>query len=328
MENENLTEKYINERYYRACATVNLDAIYDNVVNLGKRLKEGTKIIAVVKTDGYGHGAIPIAKTINELVYAYAVATVDEAVNLRRHGIIKPIYVIGYTHESQLKRLIAYDIRASVFTYDMGKAVFEMALAEGKVAKIHIKVDTGMSRIGFKPDDESAAIVKKISELPNLEIEGIFTHFAKADEKDKMATRNQYELFSNFINKLEKLGVQIPVKHCSNSAAMMELPEYNLDACRAGIAMYGLYPSEEVDKSLVDHDGGTFVADREMKIATIPLGYGDGYRRSLSNKGYVLINGKKANILGRICMDQFMVDVTDINASKDDEVELLGKSGN
>ncbi|MBQ5445865.1 MAG: alanine racemase [Lachnospiraceae bacterium] len=351
MENENLTEKYINERYYRACATVNLDAIYDNVVNLGKRLKEGTKIIAVVKTDGYGHGAIPIAKTINELVYAYAVATVDEAVNLRRHGIIKPIYVIGYTHESQLKRLIAYDIRASVFTYDMGKAVSEMALAEGKVAKIHIKVDTGMSRIGFKPDDESAAIVKKISELPNLEIEGIFTHFAKADEKDKMATRNQYELFSNFINKLEKLGVQIPVKHCSNSAAMMELPEYNLDACRAGIAMYGLYPSEEVDKSLVDLKpalglkshiayiktiekgtevsyGGTFVADREMKIATIPLGYGDGYRRSLSNKGYVLINGKKANILGRICMDQFMVDVTDINASKDDEVVLLGKSGN
>ena len=351
MENENLTEKYINERYYRACATVNLDAIYDNVVNLGKRLKEGTKIIAVVKTDGYGHGAIPIAKTINELVYAYAVATVDEAVNLRRHGIIKPIYVIGYTHESQLKRLIAYDIRASVFTYDMGKAVSEIALAEGKVAKIHIKVDTGMSRIGFKPDDESAAIVKKISELPNLEIEGIFTHFAKADEKDKMATRNQYELFSNFINKLEKLGVQIPVKHCSNSAAMMELPEYNLDACRAGIAMYGLYPSEEVDKSLVDLKpalglkshiayiktiekgtevsyGGTFVADREMKIATIPLGYGDGYRRSLSNKGYVLINGKKANILGRICMDQFMVDVTDINASKDDEVVLLGKSGN
>ena len=166
-----------------------------------------------------------------------------------------------------------------------------------------------------------------------------------------MATRNQYELFSNFINKLEKLGVQIPVKHCSNSAAMMELPEYNLDACRAGIAMYGLYPSEEVDKSLVDLKpalglkshiayiktiekgtevsyGGTFVADREMKIATIPLGYGDGYRRSLSNKGYVLINGKKANILGRICMDQFMVDVTDINASKDDEVVLLGKSGN
>ena len=351
MENENLTEKYINERYYRACATVNLDAIYDNVVNLGKRLKEGTKIIAVVKTDGYGHGAIPIAKTINELVYAYAVATVDEAVNLRRHGIIKPIYVIGYTHESQLKRLIAYDIRASVFTYDMGKAVSEMALAEGKVAKIHIKVDTGMSRIGFKPDDESAAIVKKISELPNLEIEGIFTHFAKADEKDKMATRNQYELFSNFINKLEKLGVQIPVKHCSNSAAMMELPEYNLDACRAGIAMYGLYPSEEVDKSLVDLKpalglkshiayiktiekgtevsyGGTFVADREMKIATIPLGYGDGYRRRLSNKGYVLSNGKKASIHGRICMDQFMVDVTDINASKDDEVVLLGKSGN
>ncbi len=350
MENDVLTEKYVNERYYRACATINLDAIYDNIVNLSKRLKKGTKIIAVVKTDGYGHGAIPIAKTIDELVSAYGVATVDEAINLRRHDVTKPVIVIGYTHESQLDRLVSYDIRPTVFTLEMGKAVSEAAVRENKVAKIHIKIDTGMGRIGFRPTEESADVIKKISELPNIQIEGMFTHFARADEYDKTSTKQQYALFTEMINKLEERGIEIPVKHCSNSAAMMELPDFNLDAVRAGIAMYGLYPSEEVDKELVKltpalglrshiayikeiHKGdtisygGTFVAEKDMKVATIPLGYGDGYRRSLSNNGYVLIKGKRANILGRVCMDQFMVDVTDMDARKDDTVILLGKSG-
>lgn len=350
MENDVLTEKYVNERYYRACATINLDAIYDNIVNLSKRLKKGTKIIAVVKTDGYGHGAIPIAKTIDELVSAYGVATVDEAINLRRHDVTKPVIVIGYTHESQLDRLVSYDIRPTVFTLEMGKAVSEAAVRENKVAKIHIKIDTGMGRIGFRPTEESADVIKKISELPNIQIEGMFTHFARADEYDKTSTKQQYALFTEMINKLEERGIEIPVKHCSNSAAMMELPDFNLDAVRAGIAMYGLYPSEEVDKELVKltpalglrshiayikeiHKGdtisygGTFVAEKDMKVATIPLGYGDGYRRSLSNNGYVLIKGKRANILGRVCMDQFMVDITDMDARKDDTVILLGKSG-
>ena len=350
MENDVLTEKYVNERYYRACATINLDAIYDNIVNLSKRLKKGTKIIAVVKTDGYGHGAIPIAKTIDELVSAYGVATVDEAINLRRHDVTKPVIVIGYTHESQLDRLVSYDIRPTVFTLEMGKAVSEAAVRENKVAKIHIKIDTGMGRIGFRPTEESADVIKRISELPNIQIEGMFTHFARADEYDKTSTKQQYALFTEMINKLEERGIEIPVKHCSNSAAMMELPDFNLDAVRAGIAMYGLYPSEEVDKELVKltpalglrshiayikeiHKGdtisygGTFVAEKDMKVATIPLGYGDGYRRSLSNNGYVLIKGKRANILGRVCMDQFMVDVTDMDARKDDTVILLGKSG-
>ena len=350
MENDVLTEKYVNERYYRACATINLDAIYDNIVNLSKRLKKGTKIIAVVKTDGYGHGAIPIAKTIDELVSAYGVATVDEAINLRRHDVTKPVIVIGYTHESQLDRLVSYDIRPTVFTLEMGKAVSEAAVRENKVAKIHIKIDTGMGRIGFRPTEESADVIKRISELPNIQIEGMFTHFARADEYDKTSTKQQYALFTEMINKLEERGIEIPVKHCSNSAAMMELPDFNLDAVRAGIAMYGLYPSEEVDKELVKltpalglrshiayikeiHKGdtisygGTFVAEKDMKVATIPLAYGDGYRRSLSNNGYVLIKGKRANILGRVCMDQFMVDVTDMDARKDDTVILLGKSG-
>lgn len=338
------------EKYYRAFVTIDLDAIYKNVENILNRTKEGTNVIAVIKTDGYGHGAIPIARTIDNLVSAYGVATVDEAVNLRKHNITKPIYVIGYTHESQLDRMIEHDIRPTVFTYDMAIAVNEVAKRNNKIANIHIKLDTGMSRIGFKDDVESVEVIKKISDFENIKIEGIFTHFAKADEKDKEPTIIQLKRFMDFIKKLEKEGINIPIKHSSNSAAIIELQECNLDAVRAGIAMYGLYPSDEVDKNSVElHPalglkshivyvkeieegtaisyGGTFVADKKMKVATIPLGYGDGYRRSLSNKGYVLINGKRANILGRVCMDQFMVDVTDIDAKKDDEVVLIGRSG-
>ena len=344
-------DKIVNEKYYRACATVNLDAIYDNIINLSKRLGEGTKIIAVIKTDGYGHGAVPIANTIDNLVSAYGVATVDEAVNLRKHGIKKPIYVIGYTHESQLARIVEGDIRPTVFTYDMAKAVSDTAVSMNKKAKIHIKIDTGMSRIGFKQNEESLNIIEEISNMKGIEIEGIFTHFATADEEDKTGANKQYEIFKNFTDELAKRGINIKIKHCSNSAAMMEMPYANMDYVRAGIAMYGLYPSDEVDKELVKLTpalglkshvayvktiekgtrvsyGGTFVADKVMKIATIPLGYGDGYRRSLSNKGYVLIHGKKAAILGRVCMDQFMVDITEIDdVKKDDEVVLLGKSG-
>lgn len=341
----------INEKYYRAYVTINLDAIYDNVVNLGKCIKKDTGIVAVIKADGYGHGAVPVAQTIDELVSAYAVATIDEAENLRKHEICKPIYVIGYTHESQLARMIDEDIRPTVFTREMAKAVSDVAAKLGKTAKIHIKVDTGMSRIGFKPDSDSIEIITEISEMPNVEIEGIFTHFATADEKDKTKAHRQLEIFSCFIEELEKRGVHIPVKHCSNSAAILEMPEANMNQVRAGIAIYGLYPSDEVDKAsavltpalgLKSHVvyvkeieegtavsyGGTFVADRRMKIATIPVGYADGYRRSLSNKGYVLIKGKRAPILGRVCMDQFMVDVTDIeDVNKDDEVVLIGRSG-
>lgn len=341
----------VMEKYYRVCVTIDLDAIYNNVINLKNNLKKGTNIIAVIKTDGYGHGAVPIAYTIDELVSAYAVATVDEAVNLRENGIVKPIYVIGYTHESQLERMIKNDIRLTIFTYESAEAVSKAAIKLNKQGYIHIKLDTGMSRIGFADNEESIEIIKKISQLNNISIEGLFTHFATADEKDKSKTYKQLERFVEFANKLEAEGIKIPIKHCSNSAAMMEIKDANMDSVRAGIAMYGLYPSNEVDKNSVKLTpalglrshiiyikeiepgteisyGGTFTADKKMKIATIPVGYGDGYRRSLSNKGYVLINGKKANILGRICMDQFMVDVTGIDDVKSgDDVIMIGKSG-
>ncbi|MDE7430677.1 MAG: alanine racemase [Lachnospiraceae bacterium] len=358
-----LSEKEIFEKYYRACITINLDAIYENTVNLKNRTKNGTKIIAVIKTDGYGHGAIPVAYTIDELVSAYAVATVDEAENLRRHNITKPVYVIGYTHESQLERMLREEIRPTVFTWEMAVAISETAQKINQTAKIHIKIDTGMSRIGFRDDEESLTVIKKIHELEGIEIEGIFTHFATADEKDKTGTVRQLERFCRFVYRLKEMGINIPVKHCANSAAMIVMPEalmdekllasgIMMDYVRAGIALYGLYPSGDVDKGLValkpalelkshviyvkDIEpgtkvgyGGTFTADKRMRIATIPIGYGDGYRRSLSNRGYVLIRGKRARILGRVCMDQFMVDVTDIEGVlKDDEVILIGKSGN
>lgn len=341
----------IPEKYHRGYVTINLNAVYDNIVNLKKNIKPETNLIAVVKTDGYGHGAVPIAKTIDELVSAYAVATIEEAVNLRHHDIDKPIYIIGYTHKSEYRRLIENKCRCTIFDAESAKELSDCAAKLGKTAYIHVKIDTGMSRIGFKDNEESVKKIIEISKFPNIIIEGIFTHFYASDEIDKSPAYRQYERFTDIISKIEEKGLSIPVKHCSNSAAIIELDELNLGNVRAGIAMYGMMPSNEVRRDIVklqpalewkshiifikDIEPGTgvsygasFVADRPMKIATIPIGYGDGYRRSLSNKGYVLIHGKRAKILGRVCMDQFMVDVTEIeNVSVDDEVTLIGKDG-
>ncbi len=339
------------EKYYRVYVTINLDAVYNNVVNLKKNLKPDTGVIAVIKTDGYGHGAIPIAYTIDPLVEAYAVATIDEAENLRNHKITKPIYILGYTHSSQYDRAVRNDIRLTVYNYEDAVCFDQCSEQAGRTGRIHLKVDTGMSRIGFPDTQESVETVKKIAELKHLEIEGIFTHFATADEKDKTKTILQFQRFRDFLERLEKEGIHIPVKHCSNSAAMMELPEANMDSVRAGIAMYGLYPSGEVDKTkaelipaleLKSHIihvkelepgveigyGGTYITGKKTMVATIPVGYGDGYRRSLSNRGYVLIHGQRAPILGRVCMDQFMADVSHIeDARTGDVVTLIGRDG-
>ena len=339
------------EKYYRVYVTINLDAVYNNVVNLKKNLKPETGVIAVIKTDGYGHGAIPIAYTIDPLVEAYAVATIDEAENLRKHKITKPIYILGYTHCSQFDRAIWNDIRLTVYNYEDAACFYQYSERAGRQGLIHLKVDTGMSRIGFSDTPESVETIKKIAKLKHLEIEGIFTHFATADEKDKTKTYLQLQRFQSFVEKLEKEGINIPVKHCSNSAAMMELPEANMDSVRAGIAMYGLYPSGEVDKTkaelmpaleLKSHIihvkelgpgveigyGGTYTTGKNTVVATVPVGYGDGYRRSLSNRGYVLVRGKRAPILGRVCMDQFMADVSHIeNVRTGDVVTLIGMDG-
>ena len=342
------------ESYQRVWAEVDLDAIWENMVHMKENIAEKTKILAVIKTDGYGHGGVPIAKMLEQLdfMFGYAAATYEEAHVLREAGVKKPILILGYTFPYCYEELIREEIRPAVYRRDTVEELAAAAAKVGKKAKVHIKVDTGMGRIGITPDEEGLEFVRFLIEHPELEVEGIFTHFAKSDEADKTSANHQLELFQNFIDKIQtELGITIPVKHCSNSAAILEMPQANMDMVRAGISTYGLYPSEEVSKdivplraamSLYSHIvycktihagqsvsyGGLFTAQKDTRVATIPVGYGDGYPRSLSGKGYVLIRGKKAPILGRVCMDQFMVDVSEIpGVMEGDKVTLLGVDG-
>lgn len=342
------------ESYQRVWAEVDLDAIWENMVHMKENIAENTKILAVIKTDGYGHGGVPIAKMLEQLdfMFGYAAATYEEAHVLREAGVKKPILILGYTFPYCYEELIREEIRPAVYRRDTVEELAAAAAKVGKKAKVHIKVDTGMGRIGITPDEEGLEFVRFLIEHPELEVEGIFTHFAKSDEADKTSANHQLELFQNFIDKIQtELGITIPVKHCSNSAAILEMPQANMDMVRAGITTYGLYPSEEVSKdivplraamSLYSHIvyckmihagqsvsyGGLFTAQKDTRVATIPVGYGDGYPRSLSGKGYVLIHGKKAPILGRVCMDQFMVDISEIpGVMEGDKVTLLGMDG-
>lgn len=271
---------------------------------------------------------------------------------LRANGLKKPTLILAYTFPSAYEELIQNDIQLTVFTLEMANALSDAAVKAGKICKIHIKLDTGMTRIGLLPVDDSIALVRQISELENIEIEGIFTHFARADEKDRTKASAQLKQFQDFIRQLEETtGIKIPLKHCSNSAGIVWLPEANMDAVRAGIILYGLWPSADVKeggeialrpalclKSRVVYVktvpkgqeisyGGTYTTNRQTRVATVCIGYGDGYPRSLSNKGYVLINGQRAPILGRVCMDQFMVDITDIEGTVQTgtEVTLIGR---
>lgn len=338
----------------RACAYIDLDAVLANLEQMKNNLNADTKIVAVIKTDGYGHGAVPIARELENIpyVYGYATATAEESFALRRAGIKKPILCLGYTFPESYERLVGEDVRTALFRADQAKQVSEAAEKTGKTAKVHIKVDTGMSRIGITPDEAGIEFIKKVMELPNIEVEGIFTHFSRADEADKTVADGQLSCYRDFLAEVEKeCPKKIPYRHISNSAGIIEMPQAHMDLVRAGIILYGLWPSDEVirDKvkltpvlSLKSHVvyvkeiesgtpvsyGGTYVAEGKRKIATIPLGYGDGYPRSLSNKGYVLIRGRKAPIVGRVCMDQFMVDVTEIaEVCNGDEVILIGCDG-
>lgn len=337
------------KEYKRVYAEVNLDSIAANMEAMKANLQPGTQMIGVVKTDGYGHGAVPVAQAIDPFVAGYAVASADEGIQLRNHGIKKPILILGVTHPSRYEELIIHEICPAIFQYEKARLLSETAVRLGKGAGLHLALDTGMGRIGMEPTVASADMVKELSLLPGIVIEGMFTHFARADETDKGATKRQYERYMGFAELLEKRGVKIPVRHCDNSAGIIDLPEMGLDMVRAGISIYGLYPSDEVDresvvltpalslKSFITYIktirpgtavsyGGTFVADKTMRVATIPVGYGDGYPRNLSNRGEVLIRGQRARILGRVCMDQFMVDVTEIpEAAEDDMVTLIGQ---
>ena len=341
-------------KYSRVCAAVDLDAIRQNMNNIRNNLKPETKTLAVIKTNGYGHGAIPIANELEDLdyLYGFATATAEEAFSLRDAGIRKPILILGYTFPYAYERLITEEIRLALFRLDMAHELSECAQKLGKTVKVHIKVDTGMSRIGIPCNETGLSFIKQVSQLPGIEIEGIFTHFAKADEYDKSNALKQFQMFRVFTQQIsDELDIQIPIRHCANSAASMEILDTQMDMVRVGISLYGLMPSDEVSKDVVILKpalrleskivyvktlpgntpvsyGGTYTTSKETKIATIPVGYGDGYPRSLSNKGYVLIRGQKAPICGRVCMDQMMVDVTDIeNVKEGDIVTLIGTDG-
>lgn len=335
----------------RVYAKIDLEAIRSNMEAMQQHLASGTKIMGVVKADGYGHGAVPVAHAIAPYVHAYAVATAEEALELRHQGIEKPVLILGVVHKSYYEELIKEQIRLAVFTREQAVCLSEHAGTVGIPAVVHLALDTGMSRIGMTADEEGADLAKEIAALPGIQIEGLFTHFARADETDKSGAGRQFARYLHFTELLQARGIEIPLRHCANSAGIIDLPQTGLDMVRAGISIYGLYPSDEVEhdrvilkpamelKSRITFIkpiepgcqvsyGGTFVAEKDMRIATIPVGYADGYPRNLSGKGHVLIHGKQAKILGRICMDQFMADVTDIpEAREEDEVTLIGQDG-
>ncbi len=340
--------------FQRVYAQIDLDAFTDNVVEMDRHIDSHTKIMAVVKTDGYGHGSVPLARCLEQFdfVYGYAVATAEEAFVLKKAGITLPILILGYTFPWSYEQLIVQDVRQTLFREDTLAELSETAARVGKKARVHIKVDTGMNRIGITPDEAGLAFVEKVAAAPGVEIEGIFTHFARADEIDKSHALEQLAVFEEFVQKAqERIGREIPYKHCSNSASIIELPQANMDLVRPGIILHGLWPSEEVRRDIVQlkptlslHShvvyvkeiaagqcvsyGGIYCAPDVRKVATVPVGYGDGYPRQLSGKGYVLIKGQKAPILGRVCMDQFMVDVSHIPDVKEGEhITLLGTDG-
>lgn len=335
--------------FFRTEAEIDLDALDYNFDNTRKKLPDSVKLLCVIKADAYGHGAVAFAKHLDDKCDFFGVACIEEAIELKKAGIKTPLLILGTVAHYNFDQVVENDIRIPIYSFDAAKALSDEAVKQNKTVKFHFCVDTGMSRIGFQVNEESADICKKITELPNIFAEGLFSHFATADEKDLSKTINQREQFKKFISYLEERNIDIPIKHINNSAGIMNFDEY-FDMCRMGIITYGLYPSDEVDKSLLDirpvmqwkthishiktlengreiSYGGTYTVVGEKKIATIPVGYADGYPRCLSNKGKVLINGQFAPITGRVCMDQFMVDITGIEAKEGDTVVLVGKSG-
>ena len=334
---------------YRCFASVNLGALDHNLEQLSTRISAGVKKMAVVKADAYGHGSIPVARHIEPKVDAFAVAAIEEALELRVSGIQKDILILSYTGSFAYRQLIDKNITATIYNLEEAQELSKVAVSMNAQAKIHIAVDTGMGRIGFQPTEESAEQVAKIAVLPGILLEGMFSHYACADMADKTETLEQLRLFDYFIELLREKGVEIPVKHLSNSAGTLDM-EQQYDMCRLGIVLYGLYPSDEVRQDLdlrpamevashVVHVktveagckigyGHIYTAPTRQQIATVSIGYADGYSRSNTGVGYVLIRGKKAPVVGRVCMDLIMVDVSDIpDARVDDLAVVLGHSG-
>ena len=343
-------EQEMKKIYDRTYVEIDLNAIRHNIRCEREKVGPDVKIMAIVKANAYGHGDIEVAEALYDLVDAFGVAIIEEALKLRKAGVTKMILILGHTGEVWYEDLIKNDISQAVYNYEMAKALSDKAVEFGKKAKIHIKVDTGMSRIGFLPVKDNIEVIYAISNLPGIEIEGIFTHFARADETSTEWVKEPFEKFQIFRQELEKRGVEIPLSHVANSASILRLPKTYLDMVRSGITTYGLFPSSEMPqevalqpalswKTEVVHVktihagtsvsyGGTFTATKDTIIATVPVGYADGVKRDMSGKGRVLVRGCYAPIVGRICMDQFMIDVTEIpGVVPGDEVTLIGKDG-
>jgi len=340
----------MENQHHLTWAEVDLDAIAHNARGLKERAGEGTELMAVVKANAYGHGAVPVARTALENgASRLAVNRVLEGVELRQAGLTAPILILGYSLPGEAETIVRWDLTPTVTTVEGALALSAMSDRQGKVTPIHVKVDTGMGRFGLLPD-EVVPFVRRIAKLPGLKLEGLFTHFAIADLADKTYTCRQFDRYMQVVRQLEDAGFTIPLKHVANSAADLDRPEMHLDMVRCGIALYGLRPSDEVEpaiplkpamalKSRVARVrtlppgssisyGCTYTTTRPTPVALVPVGYGDGYHRILSNKGSVLIGGKRAPIVGRVCMDQFVVDVTGHEGVRqDDEVVVFGRQG-
>ena len=331
-------------------AEIDLGAIRGNIAGIKRLLKPETGLMAIVKANAYGHGMLEVSRVCIEQGAAYlAVANPEEALTLRENDIEVPILVLGWMPPEYAAAMIENHVDVTVFEPETAQVLSRAAVAAGQAARIHLKIDTGMGRLGFDPNPQSLEAIRGIASLPGIEIQGIFSHLATSDETDKTFAYQQLEVFRQFTADLEKMGVSIPIHHLANSGAIMEMPEAQLDMVRAGIIIYGLYPSDEVDHSIIklipamtlksrisfvktlpaEHSvsyGRTYVSKEEIKVATVPIGYADGYSRLLSNRGWAVIRGRRVPLIGRVCMDQVMFDVTDLGEVKTgDEVILFGK---
>jgi len=335
-----------------AWAEIDLAAVSHNLKELRRIIRPDAKIMAVVKANAYGHGAVPVSRTVLKNGADYlGVAILSEVRQLREADINAPILILGYTPAEQVTDVIRLEAAQTVFDCAAAEAISQVAVKLGKKARIHVKVDTGLGRLGFPADAGTAQEILRISRLPGVEVEGLFTHFSVAGSKNKDYTYWQYARFKELVTRLTDMGLDIPIKHVANSAAVIDLPDVQLDMVRVGVSIYGLYPSDEILKNKVKlipaltwkaqvvqvkavpaqssiSYGRTFITDKETKVATIPVGYADGYSRLLSNRAHVIIHGQRVPVIGTVCMDQFMVDVSgapDVRAG--DEVILIGRQG-
>ncbi len=340
------------EEYLRTYVEIDLGAALHNIKAIRSRIGETVKLMAVIKADGYGHGAVELAHLYKDTADYFGVATIDEAVELREAGLNTPILILGYTSPKQFDKLIEYSVEPTIYTIEAAKALSEVAVKADKKVKYQLAIDTGMTRIGFQVCEESVDAVEEISKLPMIELNGMFTHLSCADECDKTYSHMQMEKYDSFAKELVKRNIDVPVKHICNSAGIMEFDHHRFDMVRAGIVLYGMYPSEDVNKEALDlvpvmswrshvvnvftaaegvgvSYGATFKTKANTKIATVSIGYADGYPRALSNKGRVIIKGHSVPIIGRVCMDQMMVDITGLeDIEVEDTVTLVGSDGN